>query len=273
MPWLQLHEQHDAHIALSQSWPIDDALEHLRQLLDLAVDLRRADAHAAGIEHRVRAAIDDDAAMLGQLDIVAMAPDVGEALEIGGAVFLAVGVVPESDRHRGEGRGADQLALLAHAPACPRRSRPRPSCRGRAPGSRRARPGRWDCRARSRRRCRCRRRSRTGRHPSSRSHRRSRSPPAPAASRWRRWCAAPSRSWRRRSASASALAQASMYFAEVPKKVQRSACGEVEQDVAVGMERRAVIEQQRRARGQRRDQPVPHHPAAGGEVEHAGRRP
>ena len=45
--------------------------------------------------------------------------------------------------------------------------------------------------------------------------------------------------------------------------------GEVEQHVAVGMEGRAVVEQQRRARGEARDQPVPHHPAAGGEVEHA----
>ena len=33
------------------------------------------------------------------------------------------------------------------------------------------------------------------------------------------------------------------------------------------MEGRAVVEQQRRARGQARDQPVPHHPAAGGEIE------
>ena len=45
--------------------------------------------------------------------------------------------------------------------------------------------------------------------------------------------------------------------------------GEVEQHVAVGMERRAVVEQQRRLRRERRDQPVPHHPAAGREVEDA----
>ena len=35
------------------------------------------------------------------------------------------------------------------------------------------------------------------------------------------------------------------------------------------MERRAVVEQQRRAGGEARDQPVPHHPAAGREVEQA----
>ena len=43
--------------------------------------------------------------------------------------------------------------------------------------------------------------------------------------------------------------------------------GEVEQDRAAPDEGRAVVEQQRRARGQARDEPVPHHPAAGGEVE------
>src|SRR5690606_26921032 len=72
-----------------------------------------ADAHAAGIEHRVGAAIDDHAAVAGQLHIVAVAPHPGEALEIGGAVPGSIRIVPEADRHRGERRGADQLALLA----------------------------------------------------------------------------------------------------------------------------------------------------------------
>ena len=38
------------------------------------------------------------------LGVIAVAPDVGEALEIGGAVFLAVRVVPEAERHA-TGRG------------------------------------------------------------------------------------------------------------------------------------------------------------------------
>ena len=58
-----------------------------------------------------------------------------------------------------------------------------------------------------------------------------------------------------------------MNFADVPKSVIRLGLGIVEQHVAVGMERRAVVEQQRRAAGEPGDQPVPHHPAAGGEVE------
>jgi hypothetical protein len=91
----------------------DEALLDFVELFDLAVDLGRADAHAAGVQGRVRAAADNDAVMLGELDIIAVAPDVGELLEIGGAILLVVGIVPEADGHGGKGRGADQLALLA----------------------------------------------------------------------------------------------------------------------------------------------------------------
>ena len=44
---------------------------------------------------------------------------------------------------------------------------------------------------------------------------------------------------------------------------------EIEEDVAAAQEGRAVEEQQRRLRGERAHEPVPHHPAAGGEVEDA----
>ena len=56
--------------------------------------------------------MDDHAAMRCPFGEIAVAPDILETLEIGGVVFLAVGIVPESDRHRGEGPGADELALL-----------------------------------------------------------------------------------------------------------------------------------------------------------------
>src|SRR6185312_6558074 len=90
-----------------------DRLCDLRHLLDLVVDFRRADAHAARIERRVRAAMDDDAAMRGPLGEIAMAPDIVEALEIGAVIFGAVRIVPEFDRHGWEGAGADEFALLA----------------------------------------------------------------------------------------------------------------------------------------------------------------
>ena len=60
-PVAQPDEQHDALVAV----PLladDQALDDLGELLDLAVDLGRADAHAAGIQHGVGAAVDDDAA-------------------------------------------------------------------------------------------------------------------------------------------------------------------------------------------------------------------
>src|SRR5690606_11436903 len=57
--------------------------------------------------------MDDHAAMLCPFGEVAMAPDIVEALEIGRAIFRAVGVVPEADGHCREGLGADQFALFA----------------------------------------------------------------------------------------------------------------------------------------------------------------
>ena len=57
----QPDEQHDAHVAL----PLlrdRDRLGDFLDLLDLAIDLGRADAHAAGIQHRIGAAVHDQAA-------------------------------------------------------------------------------------------------------------------------------------------------------------------------------------------------------------------
>ena len=67
---LQAHEQDHAHVAHLARRPIladDEAFDDLGQLLDLAIDLRRADAHAAGIERRIGAAVEDEAAVRGQL--------------------------------------------------------------------------------------------------------------------------------------------------------------------------------------------------------------
>src|SRR5581483_10270736 len=107
----QLDEKHHADIALPVL-PDHQRLDDLVELLDLPVDLGGADAHPAGVQDRVRAAVDDDAAVLGNLAPVAVAPDVRIALEVGGAVPGAVGVIPEADRHGRERPGADQLALL-----------------------------------------------------------------------------------------------------------------------------------------------------------------
>ena len=60
----QAHEQHDAHVAL----PLlrdRDRLGDFLDLLDLAIDLGGADAHAAGIQHGIGAAVHDQSAARG----------------------------------------------------------------------------------------------------------------------------------------------------------------------------------------------------------------
>ena len=53
----------------------DQAVGDLRQLLDDAVELAGAEAHAAAVERRVGAAGHDTAAALREADPVALAPD------------------------------------------------------------------------------------------------------------------------------------------------------------------------------------------------------
>src|SRR5216117_2173449 len=89
-----------------------ERLDHLLHLLDLAVDLGRSDAHAARVEHRIRSAVDDHAIVPGDLAPVAVGPDPRKSLEVGGLVFLSVGVVPESNRQRWKWPRADKLAFL-----------------------------------------------------------------------------------------------------------------------------------------------------------------
>src|SRR3954462_11749015 len=108
----ELDEQDDAHVP----FPVladHQGLDHLLKLLDLAIDLRRADTHAAGIEHGVGAAVDDDAAVLGNFAPVAMAPDVRVLLEIRRPVLRPVRVVPAPDRHGRKRFCTNKLAFLA----------------------------------------------------------------------------------------------------------------------------------------------------------------
>ena len=77
------------------------------------------EAHAAAVERRVAAAGDHARAAVGDRDPVAVAPDAGPRLEVGGAHPRAVGVAPEADRHRRHRRGDHELALLADDAAGP----------------------------------------------------------------------------------------------------------------------------------------------------------
>ena len=90
--------------------PERERLEHLGHRLDHAIDLGGADSHAAGVERRVAASVDDHAAVHGPRREVAVRPHLGEPFEVRGVVALARLVAPEAERHRRERLPADQLA-------------------------------------------------------------------------------------------------------------------------------------------------------------------
>src|SRR5688572_31193021 len=92
----QAHEEHDADIALPLL-PNDKALNHLRQLLHLTVDLRGTDPYAPGVESGIAPAGDHQPVVAGQPGPIAMAPHAGKMVEVGRAVLGARGVVPEGD--------------------------------------------------------------------------------------------------------------------------------------------------------------------------------
>ena len=73
----QPDEQHDALVALPLL-PDHERLDDLVELLDLPVDLRRADAHAARVQHGIGSAVDDDAAVRGDLGPVPVTPHARE---------------------------------------------------------------------------------------------------------------------------------------------------------------------------------------------------
>src|SRR5665811_2075230 len=79
--------------------------------LDRPVDLCRADPDSRGIEGRVRAAIDDDAALRTNLDEVAVRPDSREVLEVCGVVAVSSGVLPERHRHGRKRLRTDEFSL------------------------------------------------------------------------------------------------------------------------------------------------------------------
>ena len=108
----QHHEQDDAGVA----FPLladGDAVHHFGDGFHLAIDFGSADAHTAGIQRCVRAAMDNHAAVGGYLGEIAMRPDAIELVEIGGAILGLIVIVPEADGCAGKGFRANQLALSA----------------------------------------------------------------------------------------------------------------------------------------------------------------
>ena len=79
----------------------DQGFADLGEAFDGLVDVGGAHPYALAVEGGVGAAVDDDGAVVGEGDPVAVAPDAGVHLEVAVAVAAAVGVVPEVDRHGG----------------------------------------------------------------------------------------------------------------------------------------------------------------------------
>ena len=91
----------------------DQAVDHLGSRPSIAaVELAGAHPDAAAVDGRVRAAVDHRRAGRRDLDPVAVAPDAREHVEVALAVALAVGVVPEEQRHRRHRLGDHELADL-----------------------------------------------------------------------------------------------------------------------------------------------------------------
>ena len=104
------HEQNYPHIALKHLTDCN-GFQNLRNLFNLRVNLGGANANAAGVQRRVGPAMDNEPTMSRPFGKIAMLPNARKALEIGGAVFGAILIVPKPDWHRGKSLGADELAL------------------------------------------------------------------------------------------------------------------------------------------------------------------
>src|SRR5258708_11150886 len=96
------HEEYDPQIRATLVGELlsdHQALDDLGKLLDLPIDLRRADSHAAGIERGVAAAVDDESAPGRQLSPVAVPPDAAIYLEVRRPVLASIRIIPERHRH------------------------------------------------------------------------------------------------------------------------------------------------------------------------------
>ena len=105
-------EQDDPYVTLP-ILPDGQCLDDLFEAFDGCVDFGCADAYTTGVQHSVGSPVDDDAVVLCDGGVVAVMPDAGKAFEVGGAILGAVRVVPEADRHRRKWLRAHQLAAVA----------------------------------------------------------------------------------------------------------------------------------------------------------------
>ena len=258
------HEQDDPHV-VAPLLSDREALEHAVDLLHLAVDLRRSDAYAAGIQHRVRPPVDDHPVVLGDLREVSVAPDAGVLVEVCGAVARAVVGAEEAEGHGGEGAAAHELPFLAAR---------RPSGVVEDGDVHSERQG-LDLAAPHRRRRVAADETRHDVRPTGHGAQAQVAADLLVYEIEALGCEGGAR--REHAAHGAEVVTLRGLDARLRGSVDefrrhaedvhpRRIC-EVEQHVGVGVEGRSVVEHQRRFGGERADEPVPHHPAAGREVE------
>src|SRR5690606_33872964 len=102
-------EQYHFHVAVDLAAD-DEAIFDLGDGFDLSVDFGGADSDAARVEGGVGTAVDDGAAVFGEFDEITVGPNAGEAVEVGVLVARVVRVLPEADRHGRQRLAADQFA-------------------------------------------------------------------------------------------------------------------------------------------------------------------
>src|SRR6185312_7453753 len=111
---LETDEQNHAHIA-PPVLPDRERFDDFVETFDRGINFGSADTYSAWIQHGIGASVDHDAVVFCQSRVVTVVPHTREPLKVGCPVPGSVGIIPESNRHGGEGCGAHQLsAITAH---------------------------------------------------------------------------------------------------------------------------------------------------------------
>ncbi len=108
----EFNEKNNSHIivpVLSNHQTVHD----LGNAFHLTVYFSGANAYTSRIKGGIRAAIDDDAAVLGYLDIIPMQPDSWIHIEVSLSILGIVGIVPEINGHTWRGKSADKLTFVS----------------------------------------------------------------------------------------------------------------------------------------------------------------
>src|SRR5699024_8285657 len=108
-----LAEDHElSHAAIGILEMDHQGIGHLVEGVEDGIEVCGAQPHPASVEGGVRSACDDDSAVRGEPNPVAVLPNAWELLEVRLLESVVAVFSPESHRHRGNGLGDDELSEL-----------------------------------------------------------------------------------------------------------------------------------------------------------------